>query len=70
MDLKKHLFNVNKPSHLWEVQPYLVEVSKELYCHFEQYLILMDSGCEALADLDQLVNDLVLLSLGVAFQGQ
>lgn len=68
MDLKKHLFNVNKPSHL--SQPYLVEVSKELYCHFEQYLILMDSGCEALADLDQLVNDLVLLSLGVAFQGQ
>lgn len=52
------------------MQPYLVEVSKELYCHFEQYLILMDSGCEALADLDQLVNDLVLLSLGVAFQGQ
>ena len=49
---------------------HLIEVSEELYGHLEQDLVLMDASCEALADLDQFVYDLVLLSPGIPLQGQ
>ena len=49
---------------------HLIKVSEELYGHLEQDLVLMDASCEALADLDQFVDDLVLLSPGIPLQGQ
>ena len=47
-----------------------MEIFKELDGHLEQQTVLADASLEASVHLQQLVHDLVLLTLSVTFQGQ